>query len=683
MRAAAVPALWLVPLLGACSPAEPAGGGGLVILPDRGPLAPGVETRDPRLNFHDFGRVPDGDVVRRVFRLRNDDPVPVTIERVVPGCGCTVGSLRLVAADGRRVPGEPIGSRSRKLLVIPPGGLGELELEIDTRRLATKNTDKLIITNVSTDSRNSFYLSFELHIFVEKPFAVVPGMIQLGKVARSAGGEGKVEIVRDPNSGYVHEVTEILELPPGVQAELFREQRAGSDVWVLRAGFVPPLTPGLESAVLRLATRTEEGQPGRTLEIPLQAQVVEDLAAEPERLVFAAARAENARGEVLLFSRLAGQRLRVLGLELTEEQRALFDATLVPEDLDDAGASARWRVTLATRPPLPAEPVLSGKIMIRLDDPQYSSFELPYVVHVRRPNGRARWPPGRRTLAPAWRRDVTGAKRGLLRGVTGAKRRPLPGPHPRETPRADLDQDLCAGPRHQVRRIPDQLVIEVNAPLRDQLPRCGARRSHPDLAHDDGKGSALRRPRSAERHHRYVNRQVPVHMNAPEVFTSLPRRLLAVKQLDQLACQALLRVSRAASDEFHVLGRVEPGQILEPGGHHEIGDAHGLAEDLLGRIGQPDGIPVGLGHLPAVEAVEQRRHHDHLGLLTLLLLEIAPDQQIEQLVSATELDVGAHLDGVPALHHRVDQLVQSDGRVFGQALLEVFPCQRLRDRTTT
>jgi hypothetical protein len=372
--------LALLPWPGACAPAEPAGGG-LVILPHEGPLAPGVESRDSRLNFHDFGRVPDGDVVRRVFQLRNDDPAPVTIERVVPGCGCTVGSLRRVAADGSRVPGEPISSKSKKLLVIPPGGLGELELEIDTRQLATKNADKLIITNVSTDSKNSFYLTFELHVFVEKPFAVVPGMIQLGKVARSAGGEGRVEIV--PDGGFVHEVTEILELPPGVQAELFPEQRAGIDIWVLRAGFVPPLTPGLQSAVLRLATRTEEGQPGRTLEIPLQAQVVEDLAAEPERLVFAAARSESARGEVELFSRLAGQRLRVLGLELTEAQQQLFEATLAPEDLDDAGASARWRVTLATRPPLPAEPLLSGKILIRLDDPQYASFELPYVVHVR------------------------------------------------------------------------------------------------------------------------------------------------------------------------------------------------------------------------------------------------------------------------------------------------------------
>ena len=376
------PALFLALLLGlsACGTSQ-ARGAGLVLLPNEDPLAPGVLQRDPRLNFHDFGRVPDGEVVTHAFRMRNDDPQPVTIQRVVPGCGCTVASLRYTAPDGTLVPGQPIGSKSLKLLVLPPGIVAELELKIDTRQLATKNADKLIITNVTTDSPNGYYLTFEVHILVEKPFEVVPGMIQLGRVPKSGGADGSVEIV--PARGFQQVIEKIQEFSPGIHAELAREERLGTPLWTLRAGFEPPLQPGLHQAKVVLATRTPEGEAGRPFEVALLAQVVDDLAAEPERIVFAASRAEGAQAEARVFSLLAGQRLKVLGAELPEAQRDWLAVTCVPEEPDEDGKSLRWRVTLATHTPLPADEVLSGKLVLRLDDPLQERFELPYVVHLK------------------------------------------------------------------------------------------------------------------------------------------------------------------------------------------------------------------------------------------------------------------------------------------------------------
>ena len=376
------PALFLALLLGlsACGTSQ-ARGAGLVLLPNEDPLPPGVLQRDPRLNFHDFGRVPDGEVVTHAFRMRNDDPSPVTIQRVVPGCGCTIASLRYTAPDGTLVPGQPIGSKSLKLLVIPPGVVAELEVKIDTRQLATKNADKLIITNVTTDSPNGYYLTFEVHILVEKPFVVVPGMIQLGRVPRSGGADGSVEIV--PARGFQHAIAKIQEFSPGLHAELASEERMGTPLWTLRAGFDPPLQPGLHQAKVVLATRTPEGEPGRTLEVALMAQVVDDLAADPERIVFAASRDESAQGQAQVFSLLAGQRLKVLGVELSETQRELFEVTCLSEEPDGDGKSLRWTVTLATRTPLPADPLLSGKLLLRLDDPLQERFELPYVVHLK------------------------------------------------------------------------------------------------------------------------------------------------------------------------------------------------------------------------------------------------------------------------------------------------------------
>ncbi|NOT30079.1 MAG: DUF1573 domain-containing protein, partial [Planctomycetes bacterium] len=228
--------------------AAPPDGQGLVILPYDGPLARGVATRDQRPYFHDFGRVPDGDTVTRVFRLRNDDPRDVSITRVDPGCGCTVAALRAVRADGRIEKGLPIVSKAEKLVTIAPGEHAELEVRVATRDLSTKNADKLITLRVLTDSPNGYFLTFEVHVLAEQPFAVVPGRLMLGPIPENGGGEGKVEIVRA--GGFQFRPTQLLELPAGVSAELSSEMRSLVEVWVLRARLEPPLARGPFEATL-------------------------------------------------------------------------------------------------------------------------------------------------------------------------------------------------------------------------------------------------------------------------------------------------------------------------------------------------------------------------------------------------------------------------------------------------
>ena len=39
--------------------------------------------------------------------------------------------------------------------------------------------------------------------------------------------------------------------------------------------------------------------------------------------------------------------------------------------------------TLETRPPLPAQDVLAGKLLVHLDDPQHPSHQVDYVVHLK------------------------------------------------------------------------------------------------------------------------------------------------------------------------------------------------------------------------------------------------------------------------------------------------------------
>jgi hypothetical protein len=372
--------------LGACDqkPSEPVPDGqGLVLQPDDGPLARGVEKRDARLNFHDFGSVPDGDTVTHVFRMRNSDPRPVAIQRVDPGCGCTVAALRVVHADGTTEAGKPIRSKAPELLVVGPGEVAELEVKVTTRDVITKNNHKLVTLRILTDSPNGYFLNLEVHIFVEQPFALVPGTLALGGVPESGGKRGKIEIVQAGNFAY--ELKEVLPPPAGMFAELTKEIRAERPVWVLEAGLEPPLERGPRTATLRITTEESPGVPGREIEVPLTALVVGDLATEPERLVFSAHRAGAERASCELYSLLAGHRLQVTGLELPEARRAFLAARYEPLEADDGGTSLRWRITLETQPPLPAEDMLTGKLLVHLDDPQHPSHELEYVVHVRQP----------------------------------------------------------------------------------------------------------------------------------------------------------------------------------------------------------------------------------------------------------------------------------------------------------
>jgi hypothetical protein len=362
-------------LAGAACERASGSGSGLVILP------PEVPAADPRLYFHDFGHVPDGEVVTHVFRLRNSDPGDVAITRVTPGCGCTVPALRSVAPDGTVTPGEPVASRAEKLLVVPSGHVAEIELRVDTSEMVTKNQDKLILVSVATDSPGSYYQNLELHIYVDQPLVLVPASLQLGEIAASAGGTGSLKIVQAGERRM--RVKEIAETPPGVHAVLTPESGPGAEVWELRAGFDPPLEFGPQRAKIVLATEDEAGVAGRPLEVTLAAQAVADLGCEPARLVFAAPRDGPAQAKVELFSRLAGQRLRVLGVEVPAEHREILEASADAEGVDDAAGSPRWSILLATRPPLPEEKILTGTLVVRLDDPQHERFEIPYAVHLR------------------------------------------------------------------------------------------------------------------------------------------------------------------------------------------------------------------------------------------------------------------------------------------------------------
>jgi hypothetical protein len=378
----------LVAGLAACGPSAPTGPQaaerhGLVLLPSDAPLAPGVEKRDERLFFHDFGRVRDGEQVAHVFRLRNEDPVDVSITRVVPGCGCTVPSLRAVLPDGTVVAGESPGSKAEKLLTVPPGGLAEIEISVDTSHISNKNVDKLVTIGITTDSPGGYFVNLEVHILVARPIYAVPESLNLGKVPENGGGSGTIELV--PAPGFEEEVVGVGELPEGVRAELRRESRIGGEIHVLELHLEPPLPLGQLRRTVVIATEDAQGDPAAGVEIPIVAMVVPDLVSDPARIILTGPSGVPLEGQTRVSSLLAGHRLRVRTVEVLDPSHASWlDARVEPLDPDDDGRSADWQVVLrAEAVPEGVETPLGGDLRLTIDDPQHPTFTVGYAVHVR------------------------------------------------------------------------------------------------------------------------------------------------------------------------------------------------------------------------------------------------------------------------------------------------------------
>ena len=114
--------------------------------------------------------------------------------------------------------------------------------------------------------------------------------------------------------------------------------------------------------------------------------------------------------------------------------------------------------------------------------------------------------------------------------------------------------------------------------------------------------------------------------------------------------------------------------------HQVVGDGHEFAVHLRGGLVDADGVVERLGHLlHAVQSLEDGSHEDDLRFLAVVALQLAAAQQVEFLVGAAELDVALKRDRIVALHHGVEHLVEADGLLFLEALVEFVALEHLRD----
>lgn len=366
-RAAPLAALVLLSLGAGCArpPAE-----GLVVLNPQG----------DRHTFHDFGRISATEEVSHTFVLRNTDPRPISIRRLMPACACAVGRVSTVDESGRRVRGRP---REEPVLTVGAGAEVELEVVVDPRHVRRKNADKLVVLRLSCDSPQTPFLTFELHLYVQSLLQATPPVIDLGPIPASAGGQGISKVITGVAGSPVR-VTGIESTSESLEAELSHTVQSGENLWTVTARVAPGLPRGAYRGELRLALAGPGGPDDRrSFPIPVQGTVVPEVILQPPTFSFGSFSAvDGARATAEVHALVGGDRVVVTGAVVSGADAEAISASFEPLAPDALGRSERWRVTLAAHPSIQSA-TFSGRVRLELDHALVPAIDAGFVGHTR------------------------------------------------------------------------------------------------------------------------------------------------------------------------------------------------------------------------------------------------------------------------------------------------------------
>jgi hypothetical protein len=316
----------------------------------------------------DFGRLPIGEVAKRTVRLRNASTAPITIRDVQAGCTCTRTRLSYVdPSSGEHVRADT--ERKGQLLSVPAGVVAELELTVDTSLAIARNQSKLIIVRMTTDSPSTPFVTLNVYVFVTSPFRPAPAVIDLRNVAQHGGGVGEIGIAQDGLEGQ--RITQVLECPAGLEAELTPQRVGGVDLWIVRARIPPPVPLGFREHVLKLGTTGPGGEgEGPPLEVRVRATGVADAAIDPPLVVLQRIDPKQPpTASAKLVSRLPGQDLRVVAARAEGVEPGRIEVRFEPIQPDAQGRAPAWELALSALEDLGPAP-LSGVLVVETDDEQ-------------------------------------------------------------------------------------------------------------------------------------------------------------------------------------------------------------------------------------------------------------------------------------------------------------------------
>jgi hypothetical protein len=316
----------------ACSDEVPKVSEGLVI------QSPGSE----RPYFHDFGVIQDGTRPTHTFRLLNTEETPVTLIDLLPSCSCAVPAIRSVSASGVITRGST--RNVGPACIVPPGGILEIEVAMDTQHIRRKNADRLSTIRLRTNSAVTPFHTLELHVIVEQLVQATPWEINLGEIPTSAGGTRHTIVV--PSSLTIEvEVTSTRVISgEGLNASFQEEEELlGRKSWRVNAELSPGLKlgPWNGSIAISISAPTKD-PPTRELVVPIRARVVEDVTLRPRRAFLM--QSNTAGVEFTVQALIPGARVTVTSAKLSECPEGIFSTSVTPVRPDAKGRSEKWNI---------------------------------------------------------------------------------------------------------------------------------------------------------------------------------------------------------------------------------------------------------------------------------------------------------------------------------------------------
>jgi hypothetical protein len=348
----------------------------------REPNAGGLVVVNPfgdRPTFFDFGKVRFGEPIEHVFRIRNDDPVPVTVRDLLPSCSCSRPSISYVAKDGSVVQGDP--SSRERVITLPSGATAELVVKVDTERVERMNIDKLTQVRLRSDSATTPYLTFEMHLVVARAMLSVPSAIELGQTPQSIGKSGRADVMVDLLSTK-YRVLGIESIEGPFTATVDETVVANVPTWIVVAAAKPGLQLGPTTGVVFLSVSGEDGTgTSPPFKLPVSAQISPDVVARPPVLAFGTiARGKPAEVDADVVALVPGETVRVTGTKVSTipagAAAAITAEAVAPEPGDDGRAST-WRIRLVASEAL-SEAEFSGMLVIETDHPRVPEVRVPF-----------------------------------------------------------------------------------------------------------------------------------------------------------------------------------------------------------------------------------------------------------------------------------------------------------------
>jgi len=346
--------------------------------PPDGALLPDYKTRgivilDPnpqRPNFWDFDLVNYGDRPVHAFRLKNLDPLTVTIRSMQPSCGCVLPTLR--SAGQPTVHGLLMADAPPFRLA--PGAEAELELAIDTTMIEYMNQDKLVTVRLVCDSASTPYIGVEAHLKVVREFYGSPALLDLGEIPQGYDKRASGRIATDPpDAKAVILGVERVEGPFHASVD---EEKIGERMsWVVAVDANTDAPLGFVRGKVVFKTSGSDGTgAGRPFEMPISGNVVPRIVARPAQLRLG----QGTDSAVIAVECLVpGEKVEILAVHF-EGPGPECAGDLTPVD-PDGNRAAKWQVVLRLVSKNAGASVTRTAVL-ELDDPKLPVLRVPVTI---------------------------------------------------------------------------------------------------------------------------------------------------------------------------------------------------------------------------------------------------------------------------------------------------------------